>query len=731
MPVSIFGEAAEAESFVRLRSGEMLIFNATFPNLRTAQYLSATTTFKQVISATSTSMKKYRYTPLAPGHSEIRLVRLQPGLPGTDIQIEILPVQLSSSPVYEALSYAWGCPNPTDFVIVQKPLGQSQTSQSSPVGTGGNSNTSLGIAKNLFIALQHLRCPDEPRILWIDAICINQRDEDERSSEVGEMDSIYSNAREVIVWLGPSSHNSGLALQTLRRLGEGNVFYAEEMWNEAKPGSWPDILQNDTEAFKSHADCWFAVKDLLSREWFSRLWVFQEIVLARKARLVVGENSLDWKISTFALEWLWWKSRILEQLIESLKIEKLFSDAIWPFLRQGCKSTTNNVDDTLYKTQNLVCSDPRDRLYAIRSLLYPEHSEIIVPDYSSSVKEVYTNFAKKWLSELDVNILTYCELSQTPQDIDLPSWVPNWSRGSGVGTPNFYGRCSGMSGAFPNFKDDGISLGIQGVLIGRLSYVSPTPTLDLGTANEIREICRSWMQLLKMAGGVGGHSSLDDHFADMIVSGRVSEKLPPRQRIWDSLDEIKAFLIDLNEPEPEGTVLNRIRRAIEGRLFFQTAEGHFGMGPQAARPGDCLAVILGCDSPLILRPDELSEVKRFRVIGPCYVPGIMDAEALLGPLPSGWSAREEYVQGAEMVTIFKNGDTRTQKDPRLPPLLPAWRYIYGNHNPPQEVEPEKLEEMARQWFKNVETGEATYSDPRLTPELLRERGVAIEELILV
>lgn len=288
-----------------------------------------------------------------------------------------------------------------------------------------------------------------------------------------------------------------------------------------------------------------------------------------------------------------------------------------------------------------------------------------------------------------------------------------------------------MSGAFLNFKDDGISLGIQGVSVGSLSYVSLPPTLDLDTANEIREICRSWMQLLKMAEGVGGHSSLDDHFADMIVSGHVSEKLPPRERIWDSLDEIKAFLIDLNEPEPEGTVLNRIRRAIEGRLFFQTAEGHFGMGPQAARPGDCLAVILGCDFPLILRPDELSEVKRFRVIRPCYVPGIMDAEALLGPPPSGWSAREEYVQGAEMVTIFKNGDTRTQKDPRLPPLPPAWRYMYGDDEPPQEVEPEKLEDMTRQWFKNVETGNETYRDPRLTPELLRERGVAIKELILV
>jgi len=65
------------------------------------------------------------------------------------------------------------------------------------------------------------------------------------------------------------------------------------------------------------------------------------------------------------------------------------------------------------------------------------------------------------------------------------------------------------------------------------------------------------------------------------------------------------------------------------------------------------------------------------------------------------------------------------------PLLPAWRYRYGNRQAQQEMEAKRLQDMTGQWFENMETGVETWKDPRLTPGLLKERGIAIEEFVLV
>ncbi|KAE8454154.1 hypothetical protein EG329_005079 [Mollisiaceae sp. DMI_Dod_QoI] len=687
-------------------------------------------------------MEKYQYTPLPQGYTEIRLIKLQPGLPGTNIQIEIFHTLISSHPEYEALSYTWGCPDRTQVVHVQAPGIRNNGKPHHKLSKvfdrlkpqryrkEHQNTSSLGIAHNLFVALQHLRHSNNSRVLWIDAICINQDDKDERSAEVIEMGSIYRNASQVIVWLGLSSHNSDLALQTLSRIGDAVICLPEQGLTRETPGSWPATLRNDVEALKSHADRWLSIKDLITREWFSRLWVFQEIVLAQKATLVVGEARLDWKIFARGLEWVWMMSGQLDQLIESLGVGNIFADTIWAFVRQGCNPTAQYLNQMLYNIQKLLCSDPRDRLYAIRSLLHPSNSEIIIPNYSLSVREVYTNFAKEWLLKLDdAYFLEFCDFPEPLTGIDLPSWVPDWSRARTAKVFE-YGRCSGLSGAFPAL--DRNRLGLQGTLVGNISYVTP-PAQSRTTVAEIRELCHSWMQLVSTDELVRGGSTVTDSFMETIVGGSVSERQPSMEQNNRSVDEIKIFFANVsgNDDSFRGNnVPHEIQRTIQGCLFFKTAEGLFGVGPRSAKPGDRVAVILGCSFPVVLRPDELSGRNCFQVVGHCYVSEIMSAEALLGPLHSGWSARWESVQG-ERVQMFRNGDTRTQQDPRMPPLPPGWEYRYGDEEAPQEIEAEKLEDMTPQWFGNVETGEKTYKDPRLTTEHLKEMGVAIEELILI
>ncbi|PVH77480.1 hypothetical protein DL98DRAFT_367783, partial [Cadophora sp. DSE1049] len=112
----------------------------------------------------------------------IRLLRILPGAAPSIVECELRVVRLDSAPPYEALSYVWGELNLSDYVICNGQI--------------------ISITRNLGIALRHLRCRGETRVVWIDALCINQDDADERSSQIKLMRQVYTRTWRVVVWLG-------------------------------------------------------------------------------------------------------------------------------------------------------------------------------------------------------------------------------------------------------------------------------------------------------------------------------------------------------------------------------------------------------------------------------------------------------------------------------------------------------------------------------------------------
>ncbi|KAH8749845.1 heterokaryon incompatibility protein-domain-containing protein [Hyaloscypha sp. PMI_1271] len=355
-------------------------------------------------------MNPYQYSPLRKDGKEFRLLSLLPGPMSANIELEIFHVNRSSNPKYEALSYVWRDPARTDTALPA---------------------TIIGIAHNLAIALGHLRHIKKPRILWIDALCINQNDLPERSAEVLDMGSIYSNARQVIVWLGPSSSNSQLAIESLIRIGEGVNISDETRTIMFKTDSWAKLLGNNVDALKYHAPSWIAIRDLLHREWFSRLWVFQEIGLATNATVSVGTDCIDWQTFGSSLQWLWTILDHLNELIENLAIEDFASNSISKFLdlTERKASQYQSLYSLLNKKRKLYASDPRDRLYAIRGLAAPADRKCIVPDYSKNVEEVFKDFTLQLIQRHELgNILARCLLRATLSILQLPSWVPDLSR---------------------------------------------------------------------------------------------------------------------------------------------------------------------------------------------------------------------------------------------------------------------------------------------------------------
>ena len=130
----------------------------------------------------------YSLLPLNQLQREIRLLRLHPGHQHNRLRAELRVVSLHNPPSYEALSYTWG----------------KSTSDPQPV-IYINDNVSLPLTDNLHNALKRLRRRFRTRVLWIDALCINQEDLAERASQVSFMGETYKSARGVCVWLGDTS----------------------------------------------------------------------------------------------------------------------------------------------------------------------------------------------------------------------------------------------------------------------------------------------------------------------------------------------------------------------------------------------------------------------------------------------------------------------------------------------------------------------------------------------
>lgn len=162
---------------------------------------------------------------------------------------------------YEALSWCWGREEPKELVTIQE----------------GGGLRAFYVSRNLKSALIALRHQNSVRHLWIDFICINQNDYQERSQQVPRMNRIYGNASSVCVWLGEDDDDSKLAMDFIKNK-------MVNLWEFDK------LLDNPTMARQ-----WAALVALMKRPWFSRRWVIQEIAMASRGIIYCGKESLPWK----------------------------------------------------------------------------------------------------------------------------------------------------------------------------------------------------------------------------------------------------------------------------------------------------------------------------------------------------------------------------------------------------------------------------------------------------
>lgn len=316
-------------------------------------------------------MQEYRYSEHTPiRHGCIRLIKLLPGYRGTDLEanLEIRWIRQSRGSLdenavkdpepYEALSYHWGHKDKaTKFIKI---LAQSQS-------------YFIRIKPNLDCALRHLRDEREPRFFWVDALCINQADDDEKTVQILQMSLIYSRAKSVAVWLGEEEDGSAQAIKFIRKCLNLDDF---------------DSLVQDSFASQD----WAALSELMRRPWFNRRWIIQEIALAKEATLYCGEDNVSWGdfadvISLFAS-----KKYELRQLFRESAAHRNHPDYLGDLSELGAvrlvfasdnlfrKSEQGEIMEHLFSLEAVMssmsafeASDPHDILYAVLWLANDAH----------------------------------------------------------------------------------------------------------------------------------------------------------------------------------------------------------------------------------------------------------------------------------------------------------------------------------------------------------------------
>lgn len=373
------------------------------------------------------------YRPLDAHRHEIRLLQLLPESSGgfdSPIQCTLLYSYLDSVPPYEALTYFWG-------------------DKSSPRPITLNS-VPLSITPNLELALRHLRLPSDPRVLWVDALCINQSDLAERSHQVSLMRLVYSRCSRDVAWLGPLSDSKEFAPS---HLGGPPIKYADHVRSgmeliqhmrlrdpdHASLAGNPGLArmaagEEHHELSRRQADALAAVFRR-PRIW-SRVWVMQELSCASRVTLAYAREELDWDVVSAFLDNRSWAdafhmpqghgtSSPVARTLMSAATAVEHQRHVMREVEEG-ESYRASLLDVLARFKNVHSTDPRDRVYGLLGLVTERHDVRV--DYGKPVADVFAEVAVYLIKSLgNLDIICQNPWAKDKQTPGLASWVPDFA----------------------------------------------------------------------------------------------------------------------------------------------------------------------------------------------------------------------------------------------------------------------------------------------------------------
>jgi hypothetical protein len=380
------------------------------------------------------------------------------------------------------LSYRWGSPGDgTDIWLNQQ---------------------RVRVTKNLAAALQVIRAEENvaSSCFWIDALCINQNDIDERNHQVKRMIDIYRYSNYVFVWLGPDSDSSERALAVIEGIHN-------KMMDELKKGGKPPYFRYDSLEEES----WIALCNLLDRSYWSRVWIVQELAASEETDIIVlwgahftrmdqlkfvletmAISVTRWEATSAKLREAEWKINMPRLLLNRLSLFRLVGkatkarSALLTNTMQATKDSEelNHIRDMVRMVmEHATATDPRDMIYGMMGLFEAKITASITPDYNLSVAHVYAEYTRAIITAHGDLTITYRYGSGDLQQLGWPSWVPDFRNlaNQKANTPRPMSEkglsAGGSSARGPIVRPfHGYHPEFRRAQQGRRSSMSPTPT---------------------------------------------------------------------------------------------------------------------------------------------------------------------------------------------------------------------------------------------------------------
>ncbi|RDL40248.1 uncharacterized protein BP5553_00227 [Venustampulla echinocandica] len=685
-------------------------------------------------------LEEFEYTSLPAGEDTIRLLLIYPRPPEAPLKCALFQRKLLSPLCYEAISYCWGSSKEKSEMIVN--------------------GRSLKVPSNALEVLKNRSSFWEPKLVWMDSVCINQSDNDEARAEKGRqialMKTIYGKASTVSVELLGTPNEDVIVAALSHAANEFKILkdrinwtwttdrnlqeYKKALFKKIMATIAVDVLEElhlpyysgeDSlpELYKKFAPqrlSWrFEIfRQFLSNPWFERMWVVQEAALARSIRVRYEGIDIQWGHLLTLFELLHTKHSTLGGLLmDGLIISpegKVSTNSPRPIasatfesmaeIRRKVQSGEERpLAEMLMHCRRFKATYDKDKIFAIHSICsrLPEH--LLSPDYSEATTDemVFINVAECLVDEGHVaRMLAVAGTPYTPdnglessgsnadtskfgsedsdsssklsesnktglkpgpsdskakKDMELPSWVPDWTRVPAAQQLSFvHESLNFRAGGLRQMKakvhmetlqlNDGYAFDTIAELCGVWEY---TTVLDQvweqsaidkcmdAVSSSIDKLLESPRAKYQYPDRIG-NNSLRAALWRTAVGNRVftANGSPAPSHLSDGFDQLRAFLKRLEErpsdmmmPEEEETMymssmMVLLRGALKcwgGRRLCITNQGFVGAVPPSSELGDDIVVFAGMQTPSVLRR---AGSKQHRYIGECYVHGIMNGEML-------------------------------------------------------------------------------------------------------
>lgn len=570
---------------------------------------------------------------------EIRLLRLFPGSQSETIRGELLVVSLLDHPCYEALSYVWG-----------------DASDKRSVSLSGQP---FSVTANLEKALKNLRYCKKERVLWIDALCIDQSDDEEKGQQIQMMRAIYHSANQVLAWTGDADDESNEALDLLNYLRQPIVFMILYALS-----SNPETFQMTSFDIK-----WLKMLRFLNRPYWSRVWILQELAIpgtsiykdinTDKIQVGVGQTWLPLFSFNLALMSFGLVERSLlsspayldcpESPIPQKSSAALMMFAAVQSCIKGSEEQRPNIGTLLRTTHFLKATDPRDKIYALMALTR-EKDHFLKPDYSLSTVALLRKLVHHLITT-DKNLTILSGNRRVPPDYagEWSSWIPDperyihTTRDDWQPETTSFKTCTSIAPSV-TFSDDLSLLKVKGRVFSRISTVigaADWKTFPGLTSEDLpQSAMMQRLEELEQFGASLSGTRRENFWRTLVLD---SEELEHGRRVYPAPRRIgQWFEAMVGESTTSRTTeaIDCCRKfyqqvGITQRCFYTTVTGEMGVGPFDTLPGDLVVMLYGGQLCYTLR--EFGE--HYIFVGDSYLHGAMHGE-LLDPRGK-WKERTE------------------------------------------------------------------------------------------